>query len=92
VEGNGLNVQDRQWSGTGHGWAGANMVFWNCVANSFKCQQPPTAQNFGVGCQGPLVKGNYVKSHPDGWWESPGQPVQPASLYLEQRAERIGRK
>jgi hypothetical protein len=88
VQGNQLNVQDRQWSGTGHGWAGANMVFWNCTARSYKCQQPPTAQNFGIGCRGPLVKGSYVKDHPNGWWESPDQPVTPRSLYLRQLEER----
>jgi len=88
VEGNSLNVQDRQWSGTGHGWAGANMVFWNCTARFFRCQQPPTAQNLGIGCQGSLVKGDYVKDHPDGWWESPGVPVAPRSLYEQQLAER----
>lgn len=91
VEGHSLNVQDRQWSGSGHGWAGANMVFWNCTAKSFRIQQPPTAQNFGIGCQGPLEKGNWVKDHPDGWWESPGVPVNPRSLYLQQFAERQAR-
>ena len=91
VEGNSLNVQDRQWSGTGHGWAGANMVFWNCTARDFRCQQPPTAQNFGIGCLGPLVKGNYVKDHPDGWWESPGEPVTPRSLYAQQVVDRLAR-
>ena len=88
VNGNSLNVQDRQWSGTGHGWAGANMLFWNCTARSFRCQQPPTAQNLGIGCQGSLGKGGYVKDHPDGWWESPGVPVEPRSLYLRQLEER----
>lgn len=92
VEGHSLNVQDRQWSGTGHGWAGANMVFWNCTARSFRVQRPPTAQNFGIGCRGPLEQGNWVKDHPDGWWESPGVPVAPRSLYLHQLADRRARE
>ena len=36
-------IQDRQWMGTGHGWAGANYVVWN-GEGSLICQQPPTAQ------------------------------------------------
>ena len=91
VKGNSLNVQDRQWSGTGHGWAGANMVFWNCTARSFRCQKPPTAQNLGVGCEGPLITKGGAKQHPAGWWESPGKPVAPRSLYLQQVAERQAR-
>jgi len=91
VKGNSLNVQDRQWSGTGHGWAGANMVFWNCTARSFRCQKPPTAQNIGIGCRGPLISKGGAKQHPAGWWESPGKPVEPRSLYLQQVAEREAR-
>ena len=44
-----LAVQDRQWMGSGHGWAGANYVLWNCEG-SLICQKPPTAQNWAIGC------------------------------------------
>lgn len=90
INGNDLNVQDRQWSGTGHGWAGALMIFWNCTARQIRCQKPPTTQNFVIGCIGKKATGHYVKDHPDGWWESHGKPVYPQSLYLKQLEERLG--
>ncbi len=91
VNGHDLDVQDRQWSGTGHGWAGSQMVFWNCIARRIRCQKPPTSQNFAIGCIGDKATGNYVKDHPDGWWESHGKPVQPRSLYLKQLEDRSGK-
>ena len=44
INGNAINVQNRWTSGSGHGWAGANVVIWNSEANSFIVQSPPTAQ------------------------------------------------
>jgi hypothetical protein len=85
VKGNAINVQDRGPSGTGHGWAGAQMVFWNCTAVSITCQQPPTAQNFCIGCTA-----KQRNKGPQGWWESPNQPVEPRSLYRAQLKERLG--
>jgi hypothetical protein len=41
-------------SGSGHGWAGANMVFWNCFGEFTVVMQPPGAQNFSVGWDGPI--------------------------------------
>lgn len=76
-----LNVQWRGRSGTGHGWAGANTVFWNSQAKRIDCQQPPTAYNFAIGCFGE-VRGN-------GHLESIGMPVDPPSLYAAQLAERL---
>jgi hypothetical protein len=35
--------------GTGHGWAGAQMLFWNCKCPVSVIMQPPTAQNFSIG-------------------------------------------
>jgi hypothetical protein len=37
-----IAIQDRQNYGSGHGWAGANYVVWNCEG-SLVCQKPPTA-------------------------------------------------
>jgi hypothetical protein len=79
-----LNVQWRGRSGTGHGWAGANTVFWNCTADRIDCQQPPTAYNFAIGCVG-RVRGNGVI-------QSVGRPVAPRSLYHAQLAERLARR
>lgn len=83
VQGNAINVQNRGASGTGHGWAGAQMVFWNCKAKSMDVQRPPTAQNWAIGCSAQTMKGT-------GFWESKGVPVQPRSLYLKQLEDRLG--
>lgn len=47
-----LLAVDRGWFGSGHGWAGAQMVFWNCSAPVIMVMQPPTAQNFAIGTYG----------------------------------------
>ncbi len=80
-----MAIQDRQWMGSGHGWAGANYVVWNS-RGSLICQQPPTAQNFAIGFVG--KRGKDAFSRTPGWWESEGTPVEPRSLYRAQLAER----
>lgn len=35
--------------GTGHGWAGAQILLWNCKSPVSVIMQPPTAQNFSIG-------------------------------------------
>ena len=82
-----IAIQDRQWMGSGHGWAGANYVVWNC-RGSLICQQPPTSQNYAVGFVGNKEPGAFVR--PDGWWESLGKAVTPSSLYLKQLEDRLG--
>ena len=46
-----LMAANRGSMGSGHGWAGAQMVFWNCAAPLILVMQPPTAQNFAIGLQ-----------------------------------------
>ena len=82
-----LAIQDRQWMGSGHGWAGANYVAWNS-RGSLICQQPPTAQNFAIGFTGKRGKDAFPRT--PGWWESEGTPVEPRSLYRAQLAARVG--
>jgi hypothetical protein len=82
-----IAFQDRQWMGSGHGWAGANYVAWNCEG-SLVCQQPPTAQNFAIGFVGKKGKGAFER--PDGWWESLNKHVEPRSLYIKQLEDRLG--
>ncbi|MDR1280965.1 MAG: FAD-dependent oxidoreductase, partial [Opitutaceae bacterium] len=85
-----LIVQDRGDYGTGHGWAGAQQVFWNCeVAGRIIVQKPPTAQNYAIGSIGKYSDGRYP-DRPRGVIESPDKHVQPASLYRTQLAERLG--
>ncbi|WP_414661340.1 pectate lyase family protein [Horticoccus sp. 23ND18S-11] len=47
-----LQAINRGDSGSGHGWAGANNVFWNCAAAVVLVMQPPTAQNYAIGWSG----------------------------------------
>ena len=58
INGNAINVQNRWDSGSGHGWAGANVVIWNSEANSFIAQSPPTAQSWLIGSTGTINAGN----------------------------------
>lgn len=85
IYGGRIRVQNRGASGTGHGWAGAQTMFWNCrsVKSDFEVESPPGARNWGIGCIG-LVQVN------TGYWESWGTHVLPRSLYLQQLEERMG--
>jgi hypothetical protein len=42
-------------AGSGHGWRGANMVFWNIAAPDLRMQNPPTAQNWFIGAIGDFI-------------------------------------
>lgn len=83
IETDQLNVVNRGRLGSGHGWAGAQMVFWNCKARRMHVQRPPSAQNFAIGCTVEDKKG-------DGMWESTNKSVAPRSLYLKQLEDRLG--
>ena len=87
---NQLRVQDRQYSGSGHGWAGVQQVFWNCTSTSFVVQAPPTAQNWAIGCVGEFVPGSWAPDAPLGVVEATGTPVRPRSLYRAQLEARLG--
>jgi hypothetical protein len=82
-------IQDRQYMGSGHGWAGANYVMWNCEG-TLVLQQPPTAQNYAIGFVGEKAKGAFPR--PDGYWESFGKHVEPKSLYWKQLEDRLGKE
>lgn len=87
---NQIRAQDRQWAGSGHGWAGAQQVFWNCTSKSFVVQQPPTAQNYAIGCVGEFRPGDWSPQAPRGAIESAGARMTPRSLYLAQLEARLG--
>jgi hypothetical protein len=86
-----LKVRNRGASGTGHGWSGAQQVFWNCETRStnnpgsdtIHVDSPPGARNFGIGCDGTNRLGA-------GFYEDFGTPVTPRSLYLQQLKDRLG--
>ncbi|MEO6720484.1 MAG: hypothetical protein ABIN67_08955 [Ferruginibacter sp.] len=75
------------------GWAGANIVFWNCEGD-FLIQKPPTAQNYSFGHIGVNAvvfnAGLQDLTKPNGHVESMDQHVTPRSLYLAQLKERLG--
>lgn len=50
-----LLAVNRGWYGSGHGWSGAQIVFWNCSAPVIMVMQPPTAQNFAIGSRGRII-------------------------------------
>ena len=86
-----LRVQNRADSGSGHGWAGAQVMFWNGeVSEEFVSDAPPGSMNWVVGVEGPEGDGQWVPEEPAGMQESLGDPVQPRSLYLQQLADRLG--
>lgn len=90
VTNNQINVQDRDDMGTGHGWSGANQVFWNCMAASSICQSPWTsAKNYNFGFIGRKETG-YRSGRPDGEWVGHSVPgIFPVSLYEAQLNERL---
>jgi len=75
------------------GWAGANIVFWNCEGD-FLIQNPPTAQNYSFGHIGvnAVIFNAALQdlTKPNGHVESMDKHVTPRSLYLTQLKERLG--
>jgi len=92
----GIDFMNRGEMGSGHGWAIGWAVAWNCSARSYLNQMPPGAANWVIGCTGekqkrampfdtlPLLKEGIYGAH--------GTPVTPASLYLAQLSERLGKR
>jgi hypothetical protein len=86
-----LNVMNRLNSGTGHGWAGTQMMFWNCKFAKHTVQDPPADHiNWAIGCTAATITGNgrYTKE-PIGYVESQGKNVIPQSLYEQQLKDRL---
>ncbi len=75
------------------GWAGANIVFWNCEGD-YLIQSPPTAENYSFGHVGvnAVVYNGALQdlTKPNGYVESADRHVTPKSLYLTQLKERLG--
>ena len=101
-----FRVQDRGGIGYGHGWAGGNIVLWNCESNGFVVQDVwDSAHNYAIGCVGKrttsILEDNARKfglpfteedARPDGIWVSEGVHVEPESLYEYQKDLRKERK
>jgi len=83
----------RYWKDINIGWAGANVVFWNCDGD-FLMQSPPTAKNYSFGHIGVNASVFNVffqdLTKPNAHVESMDTHVAPRSLYLTQLWERLG--
>jgi hypothetical protein len=96
----GIDLMNRGEMGSGHGWTMGWGVVWNSVAKSFLIQMPPGSANWGIGNRGEQALGKMPTFDPGpelpilprGIIESQGTPVTPASLYLEQLRERLGKQ
>ncbi|MEJ6569379.1 MAG: hypothetical protein QNL80_10970 [Akkermansiaceae bacterium] len=90
IKGDEIHAQNRTDSGSGHGWAGTQTVFWNCEAGSIICDAPKAAMNFAIGCVGTQEQGSFAPDEPFGFLESQNVPVNPRSLYYKQLEDRLG--
>lgn len=90
ILGGAMAVQNRQASGSGHGWSGAQTMFWNCDSSQMICDGPTGAMNWSVGCKGTKAEGSWNPLEPFGIWESHGTHVTPRSLYYTQLRDRLG--
>ena len=92
IRGNALRFTNRMTADQGQGWAAANSVLWNGEATDIEVVSPPGAVNQAYGCKG-VVTGDGVVWDPRTMPYRDfyrGMPVEPASLYLAQLAERLG--
>lgn len=77
-DGGALAAINRGDSGSGHGWAGANVVFWNCNAENILVFDPETEgeNNFAIGYTGKMKKeydngGLWYANTRAGYWGTP---------------------
>ena len=79
IEGDQINARNRGNFGTGHGWAGANMVIWNSTADSYIVQNPPTSQNWLVGSKGTIIEDTTFGPQPQGYYDQSGPSATPVT-------------
>ncbi len=85
-----LTVQNRGRIGRGHGWAGAQQMFWNSKSNHFTVQSPKFAMNWSIGQSGSAIEGRFSHGEAAGIQQRSNQIVEPRSLYIQQIYERSG--
>lgn len=88
-----INIQDRGYMGSGHGWVGVTQILWNCTVKAAAVQSPyVNGKNYSIGLKGEKVPGHF-KDRPDGEWEGQNKDgLEPSSLYIAQVNERMRRK
>ena len=67
---------ESRFRGGGHGWAGTQTCFYNCVAPEFKVEAPPSGMSWVIG---------------SGKSDEEGTRVTPTSLYYQQVQDRLGK-
>jgi len=67
---------ESRFRGGGHGWAGTQTCFYNCIAPEFKVEAPPGGISWVIG---------------SGKNDEERARVTPASLYYQQVQDRLGR-
>jgi hypothetical protein len=89
-----LNLMNRGYYGSGHGWTVGWAVAWNTTADRYIVQRPPGALNWSIGGSGAIHDqarpGRAAPIEPRGEFESHGTKVSPWSLYLAQLCSRLG--
>ncbi len=59
------NAQNRLGYGTGHGWSGAQTMYWNCTSPTFRIHNPTQHINWAIGCKGNVTSvGNQYSGSP----------------------------
>ena len=93
IVGNGSqNVQNRLVAGSGHGWSGGQIMFWNCTAGKMILQDPPgDERNWAIGCKSPEITNvGTVVTESLGTVESQGTRIDAIpSLFQAQLSERL---
>ena len=86
------DVQNRESFGTGHGWAGSQIMFWNCKAGTFILQKPEgDYTNWAIGCTGKITNVGSLVTEPSGIVESNNTKIAAIpSLYMAQLNQRLG--
>ena len=87
-----MNVQNRLVMGSGHGWAGGQIMFWNCNAIRMVIQDPPGDEiNWAIGCICPDITGNGdATTEPIGVIQSQGIRISAIpSLFIAQLNDRL---
>jgi len=87
-----MNVQNRLVMGSGHGWAGGQIMFWNCNAIRMVIQDPPGDEiNWAIGCVCPDITGNGdATTEPIGVIQSQGIRISAIpSLFIAQLNDRL---
>ena len=92
--GGSIDLMNRGYYGSGHGWTIGFGVAWNSTAATLLIQQPPGSENWAIGSTGMVTTagepGGSSTPLPSGIVDALGTAVAPKSLYLAQLCERLG--